>query len=90
MTRITVSRAQTDLLELARRASEGEEIVLEESGQPLARIVPFEAATRRPGRLKGKVKLAPDFDGPLPEELCLDTTTTPSIECSSRRPRSSR
>lgn len=67
MTRITVSRAQTDLFELVRRAAEGEEIVLEESGQPLARIVPFEAAPpRRPGRLKGKVRLAPDFDAPLP------------------------
>lgn len=69
MTRITVTRAQVDLLELVRRASEGEEIVLEESGQPLARIVPFEAEPRRPGRLKGKVKLAPDFDAPLPDEL---------------------
>lgn len=70
MTRVTVSRAQAELLELVRRASEGEEIVLEESGQPLARIVPFEAAApRRPGRLRGKVKLAPDFDAPLPEDL---------------------
>jgi prevent-host-death family protein len=69
MTRITVSRAQAELLELVRRASEGEEIVLEESGQPLARIVPFEGAPRRPGRLKGKVRLAPDFDAPLPEAL---------------------
>jgi prevent-host-death family protein len=69
MTRITVSRAQTELLELVRRASEGEEIVLEESGRPLARIVPLASVPRRPGRLKGKVKLSPDFDAPLPEEL---------------------
>ena len=68
MTRITISGAQADLLEIVRRASEGEEIVLEEAGRPLARIVPFEAAApRRPGRLKGKVKLAPDFDAPLPD-----------------------
>ncbi len=70
MTRVTVSRAQAELLELVRRASEGEEIVLEESGRPLARIVPFtEVAPRRPGRLKGRVKLAPDFDDPLPDAL---------------------
>jgi prevent-host-death family protein len=69
MTRITVSRAQTELLELVRRASEGEEIVLEESGRPLARIVPFAGAPRHPGRLKGKVKLSPDFDAPLPDDM---------------------
>jgi prevent-host-death family protein len=69
MTRINVSRAQAELLELVRRASEGEEIVIEDAGQPLARIVSLEGAPRRPGRLKGRVKLAPDFDAPLPEEL---------------------
>jgi antitoxin (DNA-binding transcriptional repressor) of toxin-antitoxin stability system len=69
MTRIPVTAAQTELLELARRAAEGEDIVLEESGQPLARIVPFDDVPRRPGRLKGKVRLAPDFDAPLPEAM---------------------
>jgi antitoxin (DNA-binding transcriptional repressor) of toxin-antitoxin stability system len=69
MTRVSVTPAQAELLELARRASQGEEIVLEESGQPLARIVALEKAPRRPGRLKGKIKLAPDFDDPLPDEL---------------------
>ena len=47
----------------------GEEIVLEDSGRPLARIVPFAPTVRRPGRLKGRIKLAPDFDAPLPEGM---------------------
>jgi len=69
MTRVTVTHEQAELLELVRRASEGEDIVLEASGQPVARIVPFVAVPRRPGRLKGKVKLAPDFDAALPEDM---------------------
>ena len=67
MTHVTVSHAQAELPELVRRASEGEEIVLEASGRPVARIVPFEVAPRRPGHLK--VKLATDFDAPLPESM---------------------
>ncbi len=48
----------------------GEEVVISRSGVPVARLVPYGAGgeARRPGALRGRIRLAPDFDE-LPEEL---------------------
>ncbi|HUE95731.1 MAG TPA: hypothetical protein VMN39_03695 [Longimicrobiaceae bacterium] len=35
----------------------------------MARLVPYTSAPRQPGRLKGKIRIAADFDEPLPEEI---------------------
>ena len=52
-------------------AAAGEEIVIAKSGCPMARLVPLE---RRPsprplGLLAGQVRVGPDFDDPLPDEV---------------------
>lgn len=49
----------------------GEEIIIAKAGVPVARIVPMTKAPqkRTAGSARGKIKLAPDFDEPLPEEL---------------------
>jgi hypothetical protein len=36
---------------------------------------------RRPGRLKGRIRIAPDFDEPLPDEILTAITKPPSIAC---------
>ena len=53
------------------RASRGEEIVIARAGRPVARLVPLAAPVRvrRPGLLKGKIRIPKDFDAPLPEDL---------------------
>jgi len=69
MTSINVHEAKTHLSRLLERVAGGEEIVIARSGRPVARLVPYTAPPRQPGRLKGKIHIAPDFDAPLPEEL---------------------
>jgi antitoxin (DNA-binding transcriptional repressor) of toxin-antitoxin stability system len=49
--------------------AQGEEVIIAKSGRPVAKLVPVAAEPRRPGRLKGRIRLGPDFDEPLPEEV---------------------
>ncbi len=67
---INLYAAKTRLSELVDRAAAGEEIVIAKSGRPMARLVPYVAAPprRKPGRLKGQIWMAPDFDAPMTEE----------------------
>ena len=63
--------AKTQLSQLVERAAAGEEIVIAKAGRPMARLVPIKkrGAPRVPGALKGEIRIAPDFDTPLPDEL---------------------
>lgn len=61
--------AKTQLSSLVEQAAAGEEIVIAKNGQPMAKLVPFKPPVRRkPGRLKGKIWIAADFDTPMTEE----------------------
>ena len=66
---INVHQAKTHLSRLLERVVAGEEIVIAKSGRPIAKLVRFPSEPRRPGRLKGKILMAPDFDAPLPESI---------------------
>jgi len=67
---INLYDAKTQLSRLVDRAAAGEEIVIAKAGKPRARLVPLARKTRRvPGVWKGKVRIARDFDAPLPPEL---------------------
>jgi hypothetical protein len=35
----------------------------------VAKLVRVTAEPRRPGRLKGRIRMGDDFDGPLPDEI---------------------
>ena len=69
MSSLTVQEAQAKLSELIHNLKPGEEVVITENDQPVARLVPAEhrqQAPRRPGTLRGTVTyMAPDFDAPL-------------------------
>lgn len=71
MMTISIQDAQATLADLIHRLVPGEEIVITEGDQPVARIVPtapqFAGRTPRiPGTLRGTVLyMAPDFDAPL-------------------------
>jgi prevent-host-death family protein len=64
---LNVHQAKTHLSRLLERVAQGEEIVIAKSGRPVARLVAISEAPRQPGRLKGKIHMADDFDAPLPE-----------------------
>jgi len=65
-----ISQAKAQLSALIRRVEDGEEVVIGRGGRPVAKLVPFERREqpRRPGALKGRIKIAPDFDE-LPDDL---------------------
>jgi prevent-host-death family protein len=64
-----VHDAKTHLSRLLERVARGEEVIIAKSGRPVAKLVPVAAEPRRPGRLKGRIRLGPEFDEPLPEEI---------------------
>jgi prevent-host-death family protein len=64
--------AKSALSKLVDRAAAGEEIVIAKNGRPMVKIVPLTGsarAPRRPGGWEGRVRIADDFDAPLPPEL---------------------
>ena len=68
---IEASVANADLTRLMEDVAAGEEVVLTMAGKPVARPVPFELrrAPRRPGLLRGEIRISDDFDDPLPEDI---------------------
>lgn len=64
-----VHDAKTHFSRLLDRVEQGEEIIIAKSGRPVAKLVRVVAEPRKPGRLKGRIHLAPDFDEPLPDEI---------------------
>ena len=69
MSTYNVHEAKTHLSRLLDRVAEGEEIVIAKSGRPVAKLVRVSLEPRKPGRLKGRIRIAPDFDEPLPDEI---------------------
>lgn len=71
---VNIYEAKTHLSRLVDRAAAGEEIVIAKAGRPVARLVPLQEAPprRTPGRWKGQMWIAPDFDAPLPDDVLAD------------------
>lgn len=71
MKQVNIHQAKTHLSRLLESVEAGEEIVIARSGVPIARLMPYAPAVapRQPGALKGRIRIAPDFDAPLPDAL---------------------
>lgn len=69
--------AKTQLSTLVEEAGAGAEIIIAKNGRPKARLVALRPKARRPGRAKGKIWIASDFDAPLPQPL-LDAFSNPA------------
>ena len=71
MATVNIHEAKTNFSKLVDAAAKGEEIVIARAGKPAARLVPLETlpAVRHFGALKGEIRIANDFDAPLPEEV---------------------
>ena len=71
MPMFTLKAAAAQLPKLIARAEAGEEIIIARGTKPVAMIVSIQAKSkgkRQFGRLKGLVKIGPEFFEPLPEE----------------------
>ena len=68
---VNVHEAKTHLSRLLEQVRLGEEVVIAKSGKPVARLVAIEGPRKRrvPGSAKGRIKIAEDFDAPLPDEI---------------------
>lgn len=69
MKTVNVHEAKTHLSRLLEQVEAGEEIVLARNGKPVARLVPIGGTERRPGGMKGRIRIRRDFDAPLPEDI---------------------
>ena len=74
---LNLYEAKSRLSALVEEASAGTEIIIAKAGVPRARLVPVKAtARRRPGGSKGRIRIAANFDAPLPADLLVGFTGT--------------
>ncbi len=71
MEQVNLYEAKVKLSALVERAAAGEEIIIAKAGKPRARLVPLpdDRPDRAPGRGKGRARILPGFDDPLPADL---------------------
>lgn len=71
MESVNIYDAKTRLSQLVDRAASGEDVVVSRNGKPLVRITQLVPPKRSVtfGLLKGKVKIAADFDAPLADDV---------------------
>jgi prevent-host-death family protein len=71
MDTVNVYDAKTHLSQLLDKAAAGEDVVVCRNGKPVARITRLESGKRpiKFGVLKGKLRVADDFDAPLPDHI---------------------
>jgi prevent-host-death family protein len=69
---VSVDQARKQFSALLDEVSRGASFVIAKSGKPVALLSPIEPRKRRKSRIgfmKGRIKFAPDFDTPLPEDV---------------------
>lgn len=71
MKKVNVHEAKTQLSKLLKRVAAGEEIAIANRGVPVARLVPaaLPKAQRELGAEREHLKIAEDFDAPLPTDV---------------------
>jgi len=66
---VNVHEAKTNFSKLLKLVERGEEIVIARAGRPIARLnrLATDAPDRFPGSAKGLIRIADDFDAPIPD-----------------------
>ncbi len=64
MQTVNMHEAKSQLSALVQSVLDGEDVVIAKAGTPLVRLIPFQEVPRprEPGRLKGQIRIADDFD----------------------------
>jgi len=67
--KINIHEAKTHLSRLVEDVASGSEVLIAKGGKAMARLVPLrrDDTPRRPGLLKGKLRIADDFERPWTE-----------------------
>lgn len=68
---INIHEAKTHLSRIIDEVAAGAEVIIAKAGKPMARLTAIEATVRpkRLGLLKGKIKVADDFNSPLDDDV---------------------
>jgi prevent-host-death family protein len=71
MIKVNIHEAKTRFSRLVELAAGGEEVIIAKSGKPVARLISYTAKgeVRRPGSMRGRIRIKKNFDAPLPKEL---------------------
>ena len=71
MSAINIYDAKTQLSKLVEQAAAGKDVVIARGGKPIARLTRLDLPKRKIkfGVLKGKIKIAADFDAALPDDV---------------------
>lgn len=70
---VNMHEAKTHFSKLVDSVLRGNEVLIAMAGKPVAKLGPIPKIPKRKfGVLKGKIKVAKDFDAPLPENLLED------------------
>ena len=66
----SITEAKAHFSALIEKVLAGEEIIIGKSGKPVAKLIRYDRReeSRQPGALKGKIKIADNFDE-LPEDI---------------------
>lgn len=72
MIRITLQNAKTHLTKLLKNVKKGEEVIITDRDEPIAKLVPIidiaSKSKRKIGSARGRIKIADDF-GSVPEDF---------------------
>ena len=62
--KVNIHHAKTHLSRLIEDVAGGNEVLIAKGGKPMARLVPLgrDDSPRRPGLLKGKLRISDEFD----------------------------
>lgn len=68
---VNIHEAKTHLSRLVDDVAAGAEVIIAKAGKPMARLSPVTAPVKkkRLGLLKGKIRIAGDFNEPLPDDM---------------------
>lgn len=70
--RVSISEIKAGFSRIIDEVGKGTSFVVVKRGKPVALLTPVQQRKRnkfRFGTMKGKIKFAPDFDAPLPDDL---------------------
>ena len=68
---VSIYEAKARLSRLVEDAAAGHDVIIAKAGVPRARLVAVQPPVkrRRPGGAKGRIRIAADFDDPLPPDI---------------------
>lgn len=71
MKKVNIHQAKTHLSQLLEAVIKGEIVIISKAGTPIAKLTPLDNPKAKPkfGVLKGKIKIAKDFDAPLSKDI---------------------